>query len=160
MKLREMLLWGGLLVTVGGAIAIGGLVYRHRTITYTPPELEVVEITRSQLEDLLIPVNYGGLINQSLAGDAPSLRRLIRLARHTNGGGAYGFGAVLAKIALQIGDQDFFAAIQPLSSPELGRLHHFLGAGFEYGVAQSGLEDFADQLPQTYTLTAEHAGIE
>jgi hypothetical protein len=160
MKIRQILLWGGLFVIAGGAIALGGVIYRHRTITYTPPEIEVAEITRSQLDDLIIPVDYGRLINQSLAGDARSLRRLVRLSSHTSGGGAYGLGAVLAEIAIHVGDRDYAAAIQPLSSQDLGWLHLLLQAGFEYGLPDYDPGAFATELPRTYALTSPAAGAD
>ena len=41
--------------------------------------------TQHQLNDLLIPVDYGALVNRSLAGDRDALVSLIKLGDQTNG---------------------------------------------------------------------------
>jgi hypothetical protein len=120
----------------------------------TSPNIEVAEITQFQLSDLLFPVDYGLLINKSLEGDEKSLIKLIKLGKHTDGGGAYGFGAVLQTIALKIGDEAFFQTIQKLSSKELKELHLFLSAGFEYGDPAYNPDDFPKLLPKTYAFTS------
>jgi hypothetical protein len=119
----------------------------------TTPKIPVSFDTQAQLNDLLFPVDYGKLINLSLAGDQKSLVKLIRLEKHTNGGGAYGFGIMLQTIALEIGDAAFAETITILSTEELKKLHQLLLAGFDYGDSRYTVDDFEIILPKTYQIT-------
>ena len=121
--------------------------------TVTEPELELPEITEAQLKDLLFTADYGLLINKSLDGDTDSLAELMRLGKHTNGGGAYGFGVMLQAIALEIGDSEFAKATTKLSKDDKQLTHQLLLAGFDYGDERYTVDDFEVLLPETYKLT-------
>ena len=121
--------------------------------TVTEPELELPEITEAQLKDLLFTADYGLLINKNLAGDTDSLAKLMRLGKHTNGGGAYGFGVMLQAIALEIGDTEFSEATTKLSKDDKQLTHQLLLAGFDYGDERYTVDDFEVMLPETYNTT-------
>ena len=118
----------------------------------TPPEIELAEITQAQLDDLLFPVDYGLLINQSLDGNQSSLGKLMALGKQVDGGGAYGFGVMLQTIALEIGDDKFAEAVEKLSAQEIQRTYQLLLAGFDYGDHRYTVDDFETVLPKTYAV--------
>ncbi|MEM9771334.1 MAG: hypothetical protein AAF889_07005 [Cyanobacteria bacterium P01_D01_bin.73] len=115
----------------------------------TQPQIPVWEDTQNQLDDLLIPVDYGALVNRSLAGDRDALVQLIKLADQTNGGGAYGFGTLLKDIAFKIGDEQFAAACRELSGDERKLTFFMMEAGFEYGDRELSPDDLPQRLPLT-----------
>ena len=137
----------GVLLSTITALSVGlaGCV----STSQTPSQLPIWDITQSQLDDLLIPVDYGALVNQSLSGDRDALVALMQLGDETNGGGAYGFGALLQAIALRIGDEKFAAACQKLADSERQLTGTLLKAGFEYGDPAYRLEDLPRLLPLT-----------
>ena len=117
--------------------------------TKTPSQIPIADITQSQLNDLLIPVDYGALVNRSLAGDRDALVQLIKLGDQTDGGGAYGFGALLKDIALDIGDEKFAVACKALSESERKLTFLMMEMGFEYGDRELSPEDLPRVLPLT-----------
>ena len=131
-----------LAVLLGGMIACG-------SVAQTPSQIPIWDITQSQLNDLLIPVDYGALVNRSLEGDREALISLIRLGQYTDAAGALGFGVLLQAIALRIGDEAFAEACRGLSSQERERTYHILEAGFDYGDEAYQVEDLPRQLPLT-----------
>ena len=129
--------------------AVGGGVIACGSAAKTPSEIPIWDITQSQLSDSLFPVDYGALVNQSLAGDREALISLIRLGQYTDAAGALGFGVLLQAIALQIGDENFAEACRELSDQEREFTHSLLEAGFDYGDEAYQVEDLPRQLPLT-----------
>ncbi|MEM9244139.1 MAG: hypothetical protein AAGA67_00140, partial [Cyanobacteria bacterium P01_F01_bin.153] len=120
--------------------------------TKTPPQIPIADITQSQLDDALFPVDYGALVNRSLGGDRDALVQLIKLGDKTDGGGAYGFGSLLKDIAFEIGDEKFAAACRELSGSERELAFLMMELGFEYGDRNLSPEDLPRKLPLTVEI--------
>ena len=126
--------------------------------TKMPSQIPIAEITQSQLDDALIPVDYGALVNRSLEGDHDALVQLIKLGDQTDGGGAYGFGSLLKDIAFRVGDEKFAAACEELSSSERELTFLMMELGFEYGDRDLSPEDLPSKLPLTVKALNAGAG--
>lgn len=124
--------------------------------TQTEPQIKIWNETKAQLDDRVFMLDYGALINRSLAGDSQSLLKLIELGKYTDAAGSYGFGCLLQKIALKIGDRQFAETVKVLPPEKLKSLYIFLLAGFDYGNPQYQIEDFEFVLPITYKLLEKY----
>ena len=121
------------------------------SVPIATPKIDLWEETAAVLRES--GIDYGQLINSSLAGNEGSFQRLVALRHHTDAASALGFGVLLQQIALTVEDEVFAAWISDLNPQSRQDLHRFLEAGFDYGNNNYNLEDFAKVLPLTYQLT-------
>ena len=121
------------------------------SVLLTAPKIDLWEETTAVLRES--GIDYGQLINSSLAGSEGSFQRLVALRHYTDAASALGFGVLLQQIALTVEDEIFASWIRDLNRQSRQDLHRLLEAGFDYGNNNYNLEDFAKVLPLTYQLT-------